>query len=66
MTVSTLVGDPDLANGEGADPTESPDTFCTDPETECRTMLCPKFNTFAGPMGQCTAHLGGENESDCD
>ena len=34
IMVSTLVGDPDLANGEGSNPTESPDTFCTDPDTQ--------------------------------
>jgi type II secretory pathway pseudopilin PulG len=34
VMVSTLVGDPDLANGEGSNPTESPDTFCTDPDTQ--------------------------------
>src|SRR5688572_623831 len=33
IMASTLVGDPDLANGEGSNPTESPDTFCTDPDT---------------------------------
>jgi Tfp pilus assembly protein PilE len=33
IMASTLVGDPDLANGEGANPTESPNTFCTDPDT---------------------------------
>jgi type II secretory pathway pseudopilin PulG len=29
ILVSTLVSDPDLANGEGSNPTESPGTFCT-------------------------------------
>ena len=31
---------------------------CEVPETECRTGLCLKLGTFAGPMAQCTAHLG--------
>jgi Tfp pilus assembly protein PilV len=30
IMASTLVGDPDLANGEGSNPTDSPNTFCTD------------------------------------
>ena len=34
IMASTLVSDPDLANGEGSNPTESPDTFCTDPDTD--------------------------------
>ncbi|MFC7547492.1 hypothetical protein [Plantactinospora sp. GCM10030261] len=42
----------------------NPGKDCTDPETECRTMLCLKFNTFAGPMGQCAAHLGGRDEGE--
>jgi endonuclease/exonuclease/phosphatase family metal-dependent hydrolase len=29
---------------------------------ECRTMLCLKFDTYAGPMGQCTAHLGADTK----
>ena len=33
IMVSTVVGDPDLANGEGSNPTESPGTFCTNPDT---------------------------------
>jgi Tfp pilus assembly protein PilV len=34
IMASTLVGDPDLAHGEGADPDNDPGTFCTDPETD--------------------------------
>ncbi len=34
IMASTLVSDPDLAHGEGSDPNNSPDTFCTDPETD--------------------------------
>ena len=33
ILVSTLVSDPDLANGEGANPSDNPGTFCTDPDT---------------------------------
>jgi hypothetical protein len=33
IMVSTIVGDPDLANGEGSNPNESPNTFCTNPAT---------------------------------
>jgi Tfp pilus assembly protein PilV len=34
IMASTLVSDPDLAHGEGSNPDESPNTFCTDPDTE--------------------------------
>jgi hypothetical protein len=34
ILASTLVGDPDLANGEGSNPDDDPGTFCTDPETD--------------------------------
>jgi hypothetical protein len=42
-------------------PTQDPDKDCTNPapKTECRTGLCLKLGTFAGPMAQCTAHLDG-------
>jgi type II secretory pathway pseudopilin PulG len=33
IMASTVVSDPDLANGEGSNPTESPDTTCTNPTT---------------------------------
>jgi Tfp pilus assembly protein PilV len=33
IMASTVVGDPDLANGEGANPNESPNTYCTNPAT---------------------------------
>jgi hypothetical protein len=50
ITVSTLVSDPDLANGEGSDPTESPDTFCTDPDTgaevECTETASGTVSTW--------------------
>ena len=46
----SLVSDPDLANGEGSDPTESPDTFCTDPETgeelECTETATGTVSTW--------------------
>ncbi|MEW2384729.1 hypothetical protein AB0873_21940 [Micromonospora sp. NPDC047707] len=42
----------------------NPGKTCTDAETECRTMLCLKLGTYAGPMGQCTSHLGAGKESD--
>lgn len=40
-------------------PTQDTGLNCADPGTECRTGLCIKLGTFAGPMAQCTAHLGG-------
>ena len=50
ITVSTLVGDPDLANGEGSNPTENPDTFCTDPDTgeevECTEAATGTVSTW--------------------
>jgi hypothetical protein len=33
IMASTIVSDPDLANGEGSNPNESPNTFCTNPDT---------------------------------
>jgi Tfp pilus assembly protein PilV len=33
ILVQTVVSDPNLANGEGSNPGESPDTTCTDPDT---------------------------------
>jgi type II secretory pathway pseudopilin PulG len=33
IMVSTVVSDPDLANGEGSNPNESPNTYCTNPAT---------------------------------
>lgn len=48
-------------------PTQEEGKDCTDPapETECRTGLCLKLATFAGPMAQCTAHLGaGDVDTD--
>jgi Tfp pilus assembly protein PilV len=33
IMASTIVGDPDLANGEGSNPNESPNTYCTNPAT---------------------------------
>lgn len=33
IMAQTIVGDPDLANGEGSNPNESPNTFCTNPAT---------------------------------
>jgi type II secretory pathway pseudopilin PulG len=44
IAVSTLVSDPNLANGEGADPLESPGTFCTDPDTG-EELECTKAAT---------------------
>jgi type II secretory pathway pseudopilin PulG len=50
VTVSTLVSDPDLANGEGSNPTESPGTFCTDPDTgaelECTETATGTVSTW--------------------
>lgn len=45
-------------------PTQVPGRDCTDPGTECRTGLCLKLGTFAGPMAQCTAHLGAGSVAD--
>jgi Tfp pilus assembly protein PilV len=33
IMASTVVSDPDLANGEGSNPNESPNTYCTNPAT---------------------------------
>jgi hypothetical protein len=50
ILVSTLVSDPDLANGEGSNPTESPNTFCTDPDTgqevECSETATGTVSTW--------------------
>ena len=50
ILVSTLVSDPDLANGEGSNPTESPGTFCTDPDTgeevECTETATGTVSTW--------------------
>jgi endonuclease/exonuclease/phosphatase family metal-dependent hydrolase len=45
-------------------PTQTPGRDCTDPTTECRTGLCLKLGTFAGPMAMCTAHLGAGSVAD--
>jgi len=45
-------------------PTQVPGRDCTDPGTECRTGLCLKLGTFAGPMAMCTAHLGAGTDDD--
>lgn len=45
-------------------PTQEAGRDCTDPETECRTGLCLKLGTFAGPMAMCTAHLGAGSVAD--
>jgi endonuclease/exonuclease/phosphatase family metal-dependent hydrolase len=39
-------------------PTQTVGLNCADPGTECRTGLCLKLGTFAGPMAMCTGHLG--------
>ena len=50
IMLSTLIGDPDLANGEGSNPTESPGTFCTDPDTgaevECSEAATGTVSTW--------------------
>ncbi|GGO72589.1 hypothetical protein [Nonomuraea cavernae] len=39
-------------------PTQEVGKDCSQATTECRTGLCLKLTTYAGPMAQCTAHLG--------
>ena len=49
IMVSTVVGDPDLANGEGSNPTESPNTFCTGDtgeEVECTESTTGAVSTW--------------------
>ena len=44
ILVQTVVSDPNLAHGEGANPGESPETFCTDPDTGA-TVDCSEAAT---------------------
>ena len=50
IIVSTLVSDPDLANGEGSNPSEDPGTWCTDPDTgaevECSEAATGTVSTW--------------------
>src|SRR5687767_11166884 len=50
IIVSTLVSDPDLANGEGSNPSQNPGTFCTDPDTgaevECSEAATGTVSTW--------------------